>query len=138
MPANGVVELVQFRRATGICERNKAGANGMWDRPSDVLAARTRVSRCASYRPAAPPADVWRMRSARENGARKRRQKTAPAEVSKRRRGPEREWSGGYAERWDAWAAQARVVANAPAELRARYPVVAAHDRDGFAEAVGG
>lgn len=35
-----------------------------------------------------------------------------------------------------AWAAQPRVVANAPESLRARYPGVASNDDDGFAAAV--
>lgn len=35
-----------------------------------------------------------------------------------------------------AWAGAANVVANAPAELRARYPVVASNDAGGFGEAV--
>jgi hydroxymethylpyrimidine pyrophosphatase-like HAD family hydrolase len=34
------------------------------------------------------------------------------------------------------WAGRAHVVANAPPALRARYAVVASHDRGGFAEAV--
>ena len=36
-----------------------------------------------------------------------------------------------------AWAAHARVVGNAPAELRARYNACASNDADGFSEAVG-
>jgi HAD superfamily hydrolase (TIGR01484 family) len=35
-----------------------------------------------------------------------------------------------------AWAGRPHVVANAPDALRARYPVVAAHDQGGFAQAV--
>jgi len=37
-----------------------------------------------------------------------------------------------------AWAGTAKVVANAPAELRARYPAVASNDAGGFSEAVRG
>ncbi len=36
------------------------------------------------------------------------------------------------------WAAQARVVSNAPPSMRERYPVVRANDDDGFTEAVRG